>query len=281
VRCLVARGKDLYNGRAMDAPNSPSEKPPSALPEQHPHGGIEITGGEVHADHDIVAGDVNIAGDSITGQNVTVQRGYSAGEVQRLVIIVGGLVFLTAACFFIFGALSAAAVVGVINRPLAGGSSPEKAAQMQTKIDEITSLPPGSSFQQVFTEDEVSSYFRFILAPRLGVTDGKARLMDEPGQIALGGNLTSAGNLPFLAQVELTTDPVPVHLEAVWLKVLPTPEGWAFGWVPVTPLAQRFEAQINSFLLGKVQFNRIVQVGGGKTLDAVGRNRVFVWGAVR
>ncbi|HZQ07545.1 MAG TPA: hypothetical protein VFD70_13270 [Anaerolineae bacterium] len=265
----------------MDTPNTPSEKTPSQLSEEHPHGGIEITGGEVHADHDIVAGDVNIAGDSITGQNVTVQRGYSAGEVQRLVIIVGGLVFLTAACFFIFGALSAAAVVGVINRPLVGGSSPQKAAEMQAKIDNITSMPPGSSFQQVFTEDEVSSYFRFILAPRLGVTDGKARFMDEPGQIALGGNLTSAGNLPFLAQVELTTDPVPVHLEAVWVKVLPTPEGSAFGWVVVTPLAQRFEEQINSFLLGKVQFNRIVQVGGGKELDAAGRNRVFVWGMVR
>ena len=54
----------------------------------------------MRAAREIVAGDVNVAGDSISGQTVSVQRGFSAKEVQRLILIVGGLVFVTAACVF-------------------------------------------------------------------------------------------------------------------------------------------------------------------------------------
>ena len=89
--------------------SSPSPQK-TTIPPEPSRGGVNIQGGDVRAAHDIVAGDVNVAGDSISGQTVSVQRGYSANEVQRLILIVGGLVFATALCFFAFGAVSAAAV---------------------------------------------------------------------------------------------------------------------------------------------------------------------------
>ncbi len=249
-----------------DAPSSLPEGP--STPPPAPHGGIDITGGEVRAERDIVAGDVNIAGDSISGGTITVQRGYSAADVQRLVLIVGGLVFLTAACFFIFGAVSAAALVNVLNRPLVGGSRPEDALTMQRKIDALNSLQPGQEFRVTFSEDEISSYFRFVLGPAIGVSDGKARFLEEPGQIAIGGIADNYGHLPFLAQVNVTTGETPFQLQGAWIKVLPTPEGVSFGYIPVTPLAQDLNARINALLFGKVQFTTIRQTGGGPQAPA-------------
>lgn len=259
----------------MDESSRLPEKP-STSPE-NPRGGIDIQGGDVRAGRDIVAGDVNVAGDSISGQSVSVQRGYSANEVQRLILIVGGLVFLTAMCFFIFGAVSAAALVGAINRPLPGGSSQAEAVQMQRKIDALKELAPGQRFRVDFTEDQVSSYFRFLLGPAIGVSDGRARFLDTPGQIVIGGNLDRANGLPFLAHVELTTDPVPFQLRNAWVKVLPTPDNWNFGWVPVTPLAQDLSTRINAFMFGKVQFTQITQTQSEGSFPA----RVVLFGVAK
>jgi hypothetical protein len=209
----------------------------------------------VRANHDI------IGGDSISAQNVTVQEGYSAAQVQRLVLIVGGLVFATALCFFIFGAISAAALVNVLARPLPNGSDPQAAAQMQHKLDILNSLPPGQEFQADFTEDEVSSYFRFILGPNIHISNGKARFLDIPGQIAISGNLDDVKGLPFIAQLGVTTENKPIQVEGAWVKLLPTPDGVSFGWVPVTPLAQSFETQLNQRLFGTVQFSNISRLG--------------------
>lgn len=262
----------------MDAPpsGSPPEAPP---PEPKPRGGIDIQGGQVSAQRDIVAGDVNISGDSISGGTITVQRGYSAPDVQRLILIVGGLVFVTAACFFIFGAISAAALVNVLSRPLVGGSDPRDALQMQAKIDQLKDLPPGQQFQVAFSEDEVSSYFRFVVGPAIGVSNGKARFLDEPGEIAISGNVDQFNGLPFLAQVNVTTGQVPFELETAWIKVLPTPEGVSFGYIPVTPLARNLNARINSLLFGEVQFTRILQTGGGATAPTAGvGNNLILFG---
>lgn len=244
----------------MDQPSTLPPEKPSTPPTSS--GGINISGGDVRAGRDIIGGDVNITGDSITGQTVTVQRGYSAQEVQRLVMIVGALVFVTATCFFIFGAVSAAAAVNFIGAGLPGGSSQEEAIAMQRKIDLLQALPQGSTFSNVsFTEDEISSYFRFLLGPAIGVNDGRARFTDTTGVVVLGGNLSSAGNLPFLAQVALTTEEQPLKLQGAWLKVLPTPENWSFGWIPVTPLAQDLSQRINRFMFGHVQFTQVQQTG--------------------
>lgn len=256
----------------MSEPIPPPEKP-SAAPEPA-HGGIDIRGGDVRAGHDIVAGDVNIAGDSITGENISVQHGYSASEVQRLVIIVASLVFATALCFFLFGAVSAAAVVTAINRPI--DSTPADARSMQAKIQQMNALGSGDRFQVGFTETEISSYFRFILGPNVHVSNGKVRIMDTPGDIALGGNLDQQGGLPFAAQLSLTSDEMPFKLKGAWVKLLPSPEGSGVGWVPVTPFAQSLTNQLNGLFFNRVQLTQIRQPSieaGGRALilDGVAR----------
>lgn len=242
----------------MDEPKSPNE-PPQQLPESKQ---VDISGGDVRA-RDIVGGDVNVAGDSISAQNVTVQRGLSGPEVQRLVMIVGGLVFVTAACFFLFGAVSAAAVVNVLQRPLVGGSNPQDAEAMAQKLQAMEALPSGQQFRVSFSEDEISSYFRFKAGPRIGITEGKARLMEEPGLIALGGKTDRFGGLQFAAEVEVTTTEQPLKMRRAWLKVLPSPEGSSIGYIPVTPLVQYLDTQVTTLMGSGVQFTKVVQTGGG------------------
>lgn len=235
--------------------SSPPEKPSTPPPQQS---SIDIQGGDVRAGRDIVGGNVNIAGDSISGGTVTVQQGLSAKDVQRLVIIVGALVFGTALVFFIVGAVAAASLVAVLNTPLVGGSSPEAAIQFQQKVDALNSLPSGQAFRVGFTEDEVSSYFRFVLGPALDISDGRARFTDTPGEIVFGGNADNFGGLQTMGVIDITTTEVPLQLQSVWIKILPTPEGVAFGWIPATPFAQTLSARINTLLFGKVQFTNMV-----------------------
>lgn len=257
----------------------PPSLPENPTPDSPAHGGITVQGGAVRAGRDIVGGDVNIAGDSISGSNINVQRGYSADQVQRLLIIVGALVFATAAFFFIVGAISAAALVSVLNRPL--NSSDAGAGRMQQKIDALNSLPSGQQFRVNFTEDELSSYFRFVLGPEIGVTDGKARLMDDPGKIALGGNLTSAGGLKFLAELQVTQENVPLQVRGAWLKILPTPDGSSFGWIPITPFVQNLNGKLNDALFGKVQFTAVQQTGGGAAAPPEIGNNLLLQGVVK
>ncbi len=253
---LVARGKKIYN----DCVNEPQPQP-SNPPERQSN--LHISGGDVRAGRDLVAGDVNVAGDSIAGQTVSVQRGFSARQVQRLVLIVGGLVFVTAACFFLFGAVSAFAVVNVLQRPLVGGSNPRDAEAMAQKIQALNSLTPGQQFRVAFTEDEISSYVRFLAGPRIGIQEGKARLMDETGLLALGGTVDQFDGLPFAAEVQVTTTEQPLQVRRAWLKVLPSPEGSSFGYIPVTPLLQYLNVQATALMASGVQFTQIFQSGGG------------------
>lgn len=248
-------------------------KPPSSLPEKS-SSAIDISDSQVSAGGDIVGGNVNVAGDSIRGQTVTVQRGFAATDVQKLVLTVGGLVFVTAACFFLFGAVSVAAFINVLNRPVE--SSPEAALSMRNKLNQMEALAPGDEFRVVFSEDEISSYFRFLAGPQLGISNGKARLMDNPGQIALGGNLDNAGGLPMTAEMYVTTNEAPLELKEVWIKIIPTPEGVNFGWIPVTAFTRDLNAQINAALFGTVQFTQIAQTGGGTGAQpAVGINLIL------
>lgn len=258
----------------MDEPTLPERPLP---PVDSTPSGVDIRGNDVRAGRDIVGGDVNVAGDSISAQQVHVQRGFSADQVQRLVLLVGGLVLITALIFFIVGAISAVAVASVLSRPLPGGSPPSAAFEMQQKIDALNSLEPGQRFRVLFTEEQISSYWRHIAGPSLGISNGKARLMDKAGQIALGGNLDSLNGLPVMAQIQVTTTEIPLEVEGVWVKILPTPEGVTFGWIPVTALAQNFKQQINQALFGKVRFTQIGQTGGGSTFQPeIGANLILL-----
>ncbi len=273
---LVARTKATYNWRVPDTPDALPEKP--SPPDQTAHGGIEITGGDVRAGRDIVAGDEIIQGDSITGQNVTVQRGYSADQVQRLVLIVGGLVFLTAACFFTFGAISAAALVTVINRPMQ--AQPQKAEAMAAKIDALNQLQPGQTFTVNFTEEEINSYVNLRLGPALGVNNASARFTGQKGQIALSGNSKDFNNLPFLAVLNVTTGDKPFVLQNAYLKVLPTPQGSSIGYVPVTPLGSVLNQRINA-LFGNVQITNVSQPGTGVNQPAIDDRGLILSGVAK
>lgn len=257
----------------MDTPNDKSPDPDSALPSPpsptERRGGVGIEGGEVHAGRDIVGGDV-----------VTLQRtGFSAQEVQRIILVVGILVFATAACFFVLGATVSVTVLATLNRPIVGESDPKKAELMQSKLDQIQALGQGDSFQAQFTEDEVSSYFRFILGRDLGIGEGKVRFMDQPGQLAIGGKLNQLGGVEFAAQLNLVKGRAhPVEISAAWIKVLPT-QGTGFGWIPVTPLAKNLEDQLNARLLGRVWLTQVTQIGAQGA--EVGRRVLNVWGTIR
>jgi len=212
--------------------------------------GIDIADSEVHVGRDLVGGDV-----------ITVQRtGFSAQEVRRLLIAVGALVFVTAACFFVLGATVSVAVIIALNRPLSTPANRNAAAQMQQKINALNSLQPGQGFIVSFSEHEVSSYFEFVIGPALSISKGKARLLDEPGQIAIGGKLNRLGGVDFAAQLDLTTRTQPIVIRGAWIKILPT-QDTPFGWVPVTPFAQSLEQQLNALLFEKVRFTGFNQTG--------------------
>src|SRR5574341_666246 len=89
---------------------------------------VDVSGGEIKAGRD-----VEIAGRDI----VTVERGFSAAQVQRLLITVAVIVFVTAACFFSGGLILGGAALAALNRPLSGGLSQEAAHSMQTKLEQL------------------------------------------------------------------------------------------------------------------------------------------------
>src|SRR5262245_5155242 len=134
--------------------------------------------------------DVNVSGDiagrdvvkntTNTTTNTTTNVGFSIDAVQRLVIAVGLMVFITAACFFSGGVAVGGVALAALNKQV--GSSPDAAVSMQSKLSQIRALGPGVPFQFTFSEDEISSYLRFIAGPPMGVSDGKVRLL-EPGKL--------------------------------------------------------------------------------------------------
>lgn len=233
----------------MDAPKEPqpAAPPQNSAPEAAPHAsGVEISGGEVRVEHDLIGGD----------QITITQQGFSPAEVRRLVITVGLIVAATAAIFFVLGTTVSVVALVALQRPIPGGSSLEAAQSMQNKIDNFKSLPPGQPFVVAVSEKEISSYFQYIAGPALGVTDGKVRFLDDPGSLVVGGNLKQFGNLPFAATFQLTTGAEPFVLDQAWVKVLPT-SGTTFGWVPVTPLLRPFTKQLNDQLAGAVTFTSV------------------------
>src|SRR5690349_11353400 len=140
--------------------------------------------------------DVNVDGD-LAGRDIvknttttTTNVGFSIDAVQRLVIAVGLMVFLTAACFFSGGVVVGGAALAALDKKV--GSSLDAANSMQAKLDQIRALGPGTQFQFTFSEDEISSYLRFIAGPPMGVSDGKVRLL-EPGKLVMGGEASQLG----------------------------------------------------------------------------------------
>lgn len=216
----------------------------SNTPEPKPDGDLNIAS----------SGDVNVGGD-VAGRDVvknttttTVTHvGFSEKAVQRLLLMVGAMVFVTAACFFTGGVALGFAAFPALSRPV--GSSQSAAQNFQTNLSELQALPAGQAVQFTFTEDEISSYVKFIIGPQLGFApeSGRARFVDDTS-IVIAGNLESANNLPVAATFQLSNEPgQPLQLTGAAAQLLDT--GSAFGWVAVpTGMLQSVQDRLNSLL---------------------------------
>ncbi len=222
---------------------------------QEQPGSVNVEGG----------GDVTVGGD-VAGRDVvkttttTTVIGFSPKDVQRLIIVVAAIVFVTAACFFSGGvALSAGAFVA-LNRTV--DSNEAAADRFESYLAQLRALPPGQSFTLQFTEEEISSYFRLRLASQIGVTDGKVRLLDESSQLLVAGQARDLGGLPFAATFELKDTPgAPLRLTSAAIQVLQLKDKngkiSSFGWMFVpTPLLQPLASNLNN-LFGNVQLTSV------------------------
>ncbi len=210
-------------------------------------------------------GDVTVGGD-VAGRDVvkstTTNVGFSAKDVQRLVITVGVIVFVTAGVFFSGGIALGAAIVS-FNKDV--GSSRPAGAAMAARIAALPKTP-GSNFELDFTEDEISSYVKFEIGEDLGFAPetGKVRLYTEGDtpKLAVYGQLAEYNNLPVVAEFVLQKVPgQPFKLNGAAAQFLQV-DGSPFGWVAVpTNISQVQEVavQLNK-LLGNVTFNEIRDV---------------------
>jgi hypothetical protein len=229
--------------------------------------GGDVAGGDLHktttAGRDVVGGDV------VTTTHV----GFSVEAVQRLLITVGALVFVTAFCFFSSGFVLGGAALVALDRDVA--SSPDAAQRFANGLAALQSLQPGEIATFTFTEDEISSYFRFVVAPSLGaldITDGKVRLLDDD-RLVVGGQAGALGGVEFAATFAVTDTPGrPLDLNAAAVKVLPT-QDTPFGWVLVPTRALGNVEQTFNELFASVQIldTAANDAGDGWTVTVVGR----------
>jgi hypothetical protein len=213
----------------------------------------DVAGRDVHK--------TTTAGRDVVGRDVvtTTNVGFPIQAVQRLVITVGVLVFATAFCFFSSGFVLGGAALAALNRPVA--SSPEAAVSFGAKLHALQQLPPGQTVSVSFTEDEISSYFRFVLGPgmqELDISEGKVRLLDD-GRLAVGGYANRLGGVHFAATFAVTDEiGQPLDLTAAAVQVLPT-RGTLFGWVAVPTVALSSVEQGLNSLFGNIQIRQIVE----------------------
>ncbi len=231
-----------------------SDQPPPPTPPsdpQRPDINIEA-GGDLNAGT-FVGG--NMTTSATTNTNTTI--GFNAAQVQRLLITVGMLVFVTAGCFFTGGLAVGGAAFVALNRPVFSDNQ-EAALRFQSFLEDLRALPPGQRFSFGFTEEEISSYFRLILGPQQGIGNGKVRLMDV-GTLVVAGQASDLGNIPFAATFEVTDEiGAPLQLKAVALQILRFGDS-SFGWVAVpTGLLQNVENDINSSF-GLVELQEVIQ----------------------
>lgn len=263
-----------------------SELPPPPPPP--PAGGANIgaddvtIGGSVVGRDQITSTTTHVGDDLIQGNVTNVTNvGLSPQAVQRLIITVGLVVFVTAACFFAGGVFIGANVFAALNKPV--GSSPAAAASFEQKLAAVSNLSPGETAWFRFTEDELSSYLRFILGPQIGLDNARARITAD-GQYVVYGRYADLG-LPIMMVVEPqanTSQLVKINQAAVHLLPIGGDEPGtisSLGWLPVPgalvqPLVDRTLAktgqhyQINSVAPSRPGPNSGAGAEGGLLIQA-------------
>lgn len=264
----------------MTTPNDtqPGRRPPSTPPPEgappppatKPHRRPETPKLEVSGSvgGDAVAGDYekNIrAGRDVVGRDVvttTTNVGFSAVAVQRLLITVGVMVFVTAACFFSGGVVVGGAALAALDTTVAS-DDPAAAAEFANLLQTLRALPPGHTVQFSFTEQQLSAYFRQRVAPTLplDITNAKARLLAS-GNLVIGGRAGALGGAQFAATFEWQDEPgTPLRLDAAAVEVLPL-RNRVFGWVAVpAPVLRPLTDGLND-LFGSVQVTELVPEAG-------------------
>jgi len=219
----------------------------SNSPENQTNGEVNVSGGR----------DVNVSGDvagrdvvKSTTTNVT-HVGFSEKAVQRLLLLVGAMVFVTAACFFTGGVALGFAAFPALAKQV--GSSEGAAQSFQNKLAQVQALPAGQTTLFSFTEDELSSFVKFNLSEQLGFAPqtGRARFVNDTS-IVIAGQLESANNLQVAATFQLSNEPgQPLKLTGAAAQLFDT--GSALGWVAIpTGVLQPVQDRMNE-LMGNVQ----------------------------
>ena len=218
----------------------------SDQPEQ-PDNALNLTAG----------GDATVGGDVVARDKTTTTTthvGFSATQVQRLLLVVGGLVFITAACFFSGGLAVGFVAFNALKTPV--GSSPEAAQRFSNSVDQIQALEPGEKFDFRFSDEELSSWVKFVAGPQIGFAPetGRARIISA-NEIVIAGQLAAADNLPVIATLTFTQDPArPIQIQSAAAKFLRVGgPADSFGYVAVPPaFLGDVEQRINQ-LIGGVQ----------------------------
>lgn len=234
-----------------DQPTSPTPPPDPPRPNINIEAGGDLNAGTF------------VGGDMTTTTSTNTNVGFNASQVQRLIITVAVLIFVTAGCFFSGGLVLGVGTFAALNSQNFA-SSEEAALSFQSKLEQLRALAPGQAFEFPFTEDEISSYVKFILGDQIGFAPetGKARLL-APGELVVGGELTSLGNMPVAATFELTNEiGAPLELKAAAVQILRLGD-LPFGWVAVpTIFLQDLEKSINS-LFGAVELQNVTDQSDG------------------
>jgi hypothetical protein len=204
----------------------------------------------IEAGEDVTIGTF-VGRDAVT--NTTTNVGFSYKQVQRLLITVGLLVFVTAGCFFSGGLAVGFGVFTALNKPV-NSEDTAAAARFESFLAELQALPPGQPFIFNFTEKEISSYFRQTLGPQLGIRNGKVRFLDT-GSLVVSGQSAQVNNLTFAATFELqNVTGAPLKLKAAALQIF---DAGPLGWVAIpTSLLQPIADNLNA-TFGNVQLSEV------------------------
>lgn len=244
-----------------------SDETPPPAPQPKP---IDIAADQVNIGGDVVGRDKIVSvGDDLIQGNVTqiTQVGMSPDAVRKLVITVGALVAVTAALFFVGGILIGGAAIAALNRPV--DSSAVAAREFQNGLAVIADLPSGQPFRATFTEEQLSSYLRFVLGPQIGLSNGRARLLRN-GQVVFYGAWDGLLGLPIMVTCTAPPDsPDLFVINSVQVQILPfslfnPTEVSNLGWLPLPnfagqPLVDRINADIGQYFI----LTGIISGGGG------------------
>ena len=251
------------------APSPAVAREPVRVPTPAPAPDPGTTSIQVEAGEDLsIGGDLagrDIINTSTTGvgtQNIgTVRVGWSEQAVVRLALVVGTLVFVTAACFFSGGLAVGGLVFNAFrDRPLS--PMPEQAETFQQRLDAIEGTQSGQGFTLTLNEEELNAFVHYRLGEQIGFVSetGEARLVDDGGRnlIAVRGDYAPLGGMPVIVTFALTDAPgAPLQLTGASARIFGGRDG-GLGWVLVPVDALRaVEVQINA-LLGDVQLEQAV-----------------------